>query len=240
MYKNPPPPHTHAAIAPEGESWRRQLIAVVGSSFVGKTHWLRHLFLKIHPQFHYGVVFSSTDKVAGEYDWIPRENRYDTWEDRVNPITGARLKMGFKSVITYLISNQARNIITMGQDKAPHIFIIIDDPMGSVDFHKSDEFKAMAGQLRKYNMTMIILTQYVRYLPPLLRNGCHRLVIFQNTEEDMVKIKEMIIGFNKKSDWLTFVTESTKNFGGILYNRVTRSFTTIRAPPNSVKYTLSF
>lgn len=227
------------SVCPDGENWRRQLVNIVGSGFVGKTHWLRHLFSKIHSQFHYGVVFSSTDKITSEYDWMPLNNRYDTWEDLKNVKTG-KIKVGFRSVIRCILRRQAQNIIAMGEKSAPYVFMIIDDPLGSIDFHHAEEFKAIAGQLRKYNTTMFIITQYIKYLSPMLRNGCHKFIIFQNTEEDLMKVKEMVIGFRKRSEWLDFATSATQDFGGILYNRVNRRFYVFRAPPAVPTFEINF
>lgn len=234
----------HINICNPGEDWTKQLVAVVGSTFTGKTHWLRHLFLSIHKQFHYGVVFSSTDRITGEYDWLPPDNRYDSWEDRRTPPSARRpeggIKPGFKRVLACIMSKQEQCITRLGSSKSPCIFIIIDDPMGAVDFHHCEEFRKVAGQLRKYNITMFILLQYVKYLSPMLRNGCHRIIIFQNTEEDMVKCKELIIGFKRKGDWVDFVTQATKRFGAVMYNRVSREITCVRAPTPQASFKMSF
>lgn len=232
-------PIADVEICPAGQDWRRQLINVVGSTFVGKTHWLRHLFREIHSQFHYGVVFSSTDKITSEYNWMPTQNRYDRWNDTIDTRTGG-VSQGFRGVITCILRRQADNIKKMGQESAPYVFMIIDDPLGAIDFHHSEEFKMVAGQLRKYNTSLFVITQYIKYLSPMLRNGCHKIIIFQNTEEDLMKVKELLIGFRKKQMWLDFIIDATQDFGGVIYDRVTRSFYRFRAPATVPSYKMTF
>lgn len=227
-------------VAPEGYNWNRQLVCVVGSSFTGKTHWLSHLFLKIHSQFHYGVVYSSTDRIAGEYSFMPTENRHDSWEDIRPCADHPKGKSGFRTVLGCILRAQTNNMLKMGRDRCPNVFIIVDDGMGVIDFHHSEEFKTLAGQLRKYNITLFVLTQYVKHLSPALRNGCHRLVIFQNTEEDMMKCKELVIGFRSRVAWLTYVGYATRGFGAVMYDRVSREVTCIRAPPHAARYNMKF
>lgn len=225
-------------MCPAGSNWRKQLVLIIGSSFAGKTHWLRHLFQEIHKQFHYGVVFSSTDQITNEYNWMPRENKYDSWEDKTYTVSG-KTKPGFRTVINNILLRQAQNIKKLGA-LSPHIFVIIDDPLGNIDFHHSKEFQVIAGQLRKYNTSLFIICQYVKYLSPLLRNGCHKLVVFSNTEEDLLKVKELVIGFRQKKHWMDFIIKATQNYGGVIYDRVNRDFYTFRAPAWIAEFMMYF
>lgn len=205
----------------------------MGSTFAGKTHYLRHLFKKIYRNFHYGVVYSSTDKITKEYDWLPDSNRYDQWEDSEG-------KLGFKTVMERMLASQAHSVAVYGEKRCPRVFMIIEDPFGKIDFHHEPVFLTVAGQLRKYFITLFMLVQYVRYISPPLRNSTRKLFIFRNSEEDLRKLKELTTGFMTPKLWLKFAVRAVADYGGIMYDAVKGRFYAFRAPPDLPQYTMHF
>lgn len=221
--------------APEALDWTCQLISVVGASHSGKTHWLKSLIKSIIPFFDYIGTFSFTDKITTEYLYIPSENRFSDWED--NPETG---KKGFRSILKVILATQAEVIESNGPQGAPNILVILDDPMGVVDFHNSAEFKQIAGHVRKYKITIFIIHQYVKSISPALRNGFHKLVVFTNNEDDQKAIKRLVIGFPNISSWTGFITKATDDYGCVIYNRMDRTFHCAKAPKELKDYRIKF
>lgn len=220
--------------APPGMSFRSNLINVLGTSSSGKTHWLKHLFQKIAPQFDYGLLFSTTDRMSNEYLWIPKENRFNNWEDDDNG------RIGFRNVLKKVMEFQSFYLATFGPKCTPHIFVIMDDPMGSVDFHNSIEFKTIAGQLRKFQITLFILHQYVKVISPAMRNGFHKLIVFQNNEDDLRFIKKLFLGFDSLGSWMAFASKATENYGAVIFNKENRMIYCVKAPKESADYRIKF
>lgn len=196
------------------------------------------MFFKIGKTFQYGLVYSSTLGLGDAYSWMPRENKTRFWKD-VHLPNGRKIK-GFETMLRELMMHQEMNIKMLGRKRAPNIFVIVEDPMGKVDFHHSDMWNEVAGQIRHYKITIFVIVQYIKYVSPAMRNGAHRFVFFGNTEDDLVKAKQLVIGFVSKADWLSFIIETTQDYGGVLYDRLTRTFHCFRAPPTEPKFFLQF
>jgi hypothetical protein len=225
-------------ITPDIDYTGGNFIVILGSSYSGKTHWLSHLFLRIGKNFQYGLVFCSTLGLNNSYTWIPAENKTRFWKDFFLP-NGRKVK-GFESMLRDLMVHQQKNIELLGRDRAPNIFVIVEDPMGKVDFHHSDMWNEIAGQIRHFKITLFIIVQYIKYVSPAMRNGAHRFVLFGNTEDDLVKAKQLVIGFVSKMDWLRFIIQETQDYGGVMYDRLTRTFHCFRAPQTEPKFYLQF
>jgi len=231
--------------------WRKRLVLLVGSQETGKTHWLNHLFNDIAEQFDYGVVYCSSPDSAEDYDWIDGSNIWSEWNDFpeettfIDPITSKRkkitlMKPGFYSTMMTILEKQGKTVKENGKENTPNIFMIIDDPMGRINFRTEPIFQVIAGQLRKFNITMLIVAQYLFYFAPWLRNNPHRIAFFQNTEDDLYKAKGMVMGWPTKKEWAEFITTMTRKFGGVLYDRATRTYWCFRAPPEKPKFRLKF
>jgi Poxvirus A32 protein len=223
------------SIAIDGDDYTSQLINVLGRSYSGKTHFIRHLFTKIYNQFDYGVLFNSTDKMTKEYDWIPTKNRYNKWED-----DSETSEVGFRTVLKNIMDIQTSVLANCGFDGTPNIFVIIDDPMGTVDFHKSKEFNTIAGQLRKYKVTMFIIHQYFKYISPALRTNFHRMFIFQSNAADLKNVRELLSGFDSAAGWNAFVSKATEDYGGVMYRSRDRKFVCVKAPATCPKTMIQF
>ncbi len=128
----------------------------------------------------------------------------------------------------------------MGYKRAPNVFMIIEDPMGVIDFHTSKEFLRVAGQLRKYNITMFCLTQYRNYLSPSMRANATRYVMTDNNDDELAKLKEFVKGFPNKKRWIEFINRVTRNYGGLLYDRAPRKYYCFRAPAERASYSITF
>lgn len=225
-------------IAPDIDYAGGGLIVVLGSSWTGKTHWLGHCFKKYGRTFNYGLVYCSTLGMNDSYDWLPKENKTRFWND-VYTSDGKRIK-GFETMLRELMVLQRRNLEQLGREKTPKIFIIVEDPMGTVDFHNSKIWNEIAGQIRHFMITIFVCLQYIKYVSPAMRNAMIRFVIFQNTEDDLIKAKQLVIGWSSKADWLRFIISETQEYGGVLYDRLTRKFHCFKAPREPAKFYLSF
>jgi hypothetical protein len=223
-------------------NWQEKLTTVIGAQHTGKTQWLYHLFDSVWSQFRYGFVFSGSPDSSEDYDWIDPQHVFDSWEDEVERTEheGPRIVKGFRSALQNAMGSQKEMVIRYGKENTPHIFIIIDDPMGKINFHKEPIFQEIAGMLRKFNIAMWIFSQYLNYLAPWLRNNPLRTVFFANSEDDLYKAKGMTVGFRSRREWAEFITVMTADYGGVLYDREKREFWCFRAPAHRPEFRLEY
>jgi hypothetical protein len=239
---SPIPPIEAAEVTPLSIDWRNNMSIVCGAMKTGKTWWLRWLFFTIYPLFNYGIVYSSKlDAWKHEYSWMPRENIINYWEDtRVKTEQGWGIMKGLRTRMQMLFEAQEKLVDKYGEDKAPHVFIIVDDPMGHIDMRYSKEFLDASGQLRKKNCALFVVVQQINACSTGMKNNAGKLVVFQCNEEELKKMHALVIGFQKKRLWQQFVYDATKNFGGVIYDRDTRKFCMVRAPTKEPLYQLDF
>ena len=107
----------------------------------------------------YGIVISMTS-FTGSYDQIPKKYRYEYY---------------YKFIIENLLKFQKQQI---EKNVKTNCFLIINDGIGSVNFNSKimDKFFTI---YRYYNISLLIMTQYIYKIPLTLRECVSFLCIFK-------------------------------------------------------------
>jgi len=139
------------------------LLIINGKQGSGKSQLIRYIIrenMLSNKKFDYGVVFSNTAWEDGSFEYIPKNFVYEEF----NP-----------TVLENLMKLQ-KDCITNGIEK--RAFVIFDDCLDDKDQFTCKPIKKLSTQLRHYNITMIISTQYPHLIPPRIRANAMYSIFF--------------------------------------------------------------
>jgi GTPase SAR1 family protein len=137
----------------------------------GKTYLVKYLLtdLYINKKIKYGVVFCSTNFNTNNFDYIPEKYIYSSYQD---------------DIITNLIDIQINQI--KENKKAEPCFIVFDDMIGMINF-QSKTLTELFTKYRHYNITVLLTTQYIYKIPPLIRECSTFIFLFFVTSRRSLK-----------------------------------------------------
>jgi hypothetical protein len=119
----------------------------------GKSHLITYLirenFLSKN-KFDYGIVFSNTAWESGSWSYLPENFVYKEFNE-----------FALTNLMKLQKENHKKGIKTSA-------FVIFDDCLDNADQFTLASIKKLSTQLRYYNITMIISTQYPHLVPPRL------------------------------------------------------------------------
>ena len=169
------------------------LIMICSPTATGKTYLLKDILHHIHEEYKNNItMFSGTAKLQDVYNFFPRKYIFDEYlEKEMEAIWEHQFKADKK-------------------ERKKHL-IILDDILHDKEFKNSKVFKKIATGGRHLDITIILLTQYLKAVGPIIRNNTRLFIAF---ETDSYKEREKII-----DDFLSF---DTKGEGDIIYKEITK------------------
>jgi hypothetical protein len=199
----------------------------------GKSHLAKYIIYKLDQenQFDWIFIISGTAGIDKTLNFIPK-NRI------LPPPTGmVDLKNGKKiSKIDLLLSkimNAQKEFKEKGSNK--RLLLIFDDIIGSVGF-KSESISKLAATYRHYNISLIIITQHLHYLHPLVRNSSGYAALFRQENQDVLKASYESYGgsFKNLKEWENFISSQTNEHHFIWVDRNSNvkedMYTALKAP----------
>ena len=158
----------------------------------GKSHFIKWLVHKYRKHFDYAVVFCNTSFATDSFKYIDPKFVHSEYDEAV------------------LISVMDLQADLVKQRVKKNALIIFDDCLDDGQF-KSAPFKRLCTQLRHYNITCIISTQYPNVIPPRFRANAFQTAIFQMGTEVALKALFASSGqlFESFKDFKSFVMKST-------------------------------
>jgi hypothetical protein len=174
----------------------------------GKTHLIRWLICEWSRlgRFSYGWVFSPT-AFNGSYNWLPEANRSEVYTDKA-----------------------LQGIIDHQKTYRNPAFLILDDCMGSINFLNA-LWTNFITTFRHYNLTLLIASQYILKIPPVMRQCVTYAIVFkQNQKRSLVALHENF--FVEMDNW-----QEVRRF--IDRNAVGYKFILVRCLDSVKRYTLS-
>jgi hypothetical protein len=140
----------------------------IGRSGTGKTHVMKYLALSMRDKFDVAYGFCPT-RFAGNLDWIPEERCFDKFD---------------KDKVERLLEFQARNYPNIGR-----MLLVFDDVLGesSIKLYGTLMLK-LATTCRHYRITIFISTQYMRKIPPAMRENAKVVFITAARGPDEMKM----------------------------------------------------
>ena len=196
----------------------------------GKSYFVKYLLNELFKKkkLKYGIVFTGF-KHNGDFDFLPQKYVHSKYDE---------------NVLKKFYNIQIKQIQKKG--KAPPAFIIFDDMLGSLNFN-SGFIATLIPKYRQPNFTIIFTTQYVKKLPPLIRECATFFMMFKTTGKDTTDtIQENFMQEKTKKEVVKFIDQNlpsieARNF--ILVEKlalIDDKYTIDRAPakykPFKIKY----
>lgn len=134
----------------------------------GKSHLIRYMMRECRDRFDFGIVFSNTGFVEGNFDYISR------------PFVHLQYSSGVLHNFKKLLEGQ----IEAGKPR--RAFVIFDDCITGPQW-KCPELVSLVTQVRHYGVTIFISTQYPKAITPLVRTNTWLAIMFAFSTEDSLK-----------------------------------------------------
>lgn len=109
------------------------------------------------------------------------------------------LNLSKENIITNFEEEQVKEILdkleeaTKGKKnfgKLPRTLFIFDDILNKTKFLKSDTMSRIATAHRHYNLSYMMLSQYYKKVPPVVRTNCHYIMMFPANLNELDKLAE--------------------------------------------------
>ncbi len=166
-------------------------IIISASQGSGKSHLIKYLVSKHKKDIDYTIVFCNTSFDEG-YDYIPKKYIHPMYdEDALNNLMNIQAKLVKKGI-------------------KKNCWVIFDDCLFDGQF-KSKPFLRLSTQLRHYNITCIISTQYPQIIKPQFRNNCFQVGMFKTSTMNALQALYTSYGmeFETFNDFKKYLNDST-------------------------------
>lgn len=205
------------------------LLIINGRQGSGKSHLIKYIFREnsiSDTPFHYGIVFSNTAGFEGSHKYIPKEYIFDRFE----PLAVRNLM-------------DIQKGLTKKKRKKKCAFILFDDCLDDYKQFSNEYIKKLSTQLRHYNISMLISTQYPHLIPPRVRSNSMYVFILQvgSGRRELSSIYDCYANqFSNYEEFKKFYYENIKDHKFFCYDNETDSFITYRAPEKIPKFKLKY
>jgi hypothetical protein len=192
----------------------------IAKKFAGKSHLLRWVLSSLIKagRFDWGVVISATARTTGEWDLVPRRFIYPTYDPKVIK----RVRMVQRA------------------NKESRAFIVLDDIVGVLKIDKT--IQSLITSARHENITVFVTTQYLKALPPVVRENAETVFLFRQPNRDLILEAWKIWGdCMDKKDWAAVMLNDVVDHRALLIDTRAQSgkaadkYKLIKAP---AKYTI--
>jgi hypothetical protein len=194
------------------------LLIINGTQGSGKSHLIKYLMREnfLGPnKFDYGIVFSNTAWEHGSWDYLPENFVYEEFNE---------------SALTNLMKLQKEN---HKKGIKTNAFVIFDDCLDDAEQFTGASIKKLSTQLRHYNITIIISTQYPHLVPPRLRANSMYSIFFNIGSGRRGKDSLFQAYGGMFKDFTTFneyYNNNIKDHKFIMYNKDEDKYCTYRCP----------
>lgn len=192
-----------------------------GVSLSGKTVAFKGLYWPISHRFRHTLLFSSTNKLNGEYDDILANSRSSICREEYDNELVENIMKHQSRTIEKLKNKYGSfaNIPDKIKDKL-HVSIICDDMLGLIDFHHS-VFNTLFTKSRHLCISIFILQQHINTLSPTMRINAHYTLITKIKDNNIDTLLDLIqmedIG-TSKNDLRRFLAKYCVNYQVILFS----------------------
>lgn len=195
------------------------LLIINGKQGSGKSHCIKYILrenmLSNNKKFDFGIIFSNTAWEDGSWDYLPKNYVYEDYHE---------------DILSNLMKLQKNNL-----SKGIHTsaFVIFDDCLDDADQFTSKSLKKLSTQLRHYNISLIISTQYPHLVPPRFRaNAMYSL--FFNIGSGVRELEALYNAygqrFNNYNEFKQFYYNNIADHKFIMYNKDLDKYITYRCP----------
>ena len=124
----------------------------------------------------------------------------------------SNIKVNFdESTISTIMKKMEATVDKQGFKNTPSVLFVFDDILGNIDFLKSKILTKLATTNRHMNISYIIMSQYYKKLPPVVRTNASFYMIFPSSDIELQKISdELTPPSMTKKQFLEMARHATK------------------------------
>jgi hypothetical protein len=175
---------------------------ICAKTLSGKSELFKYIYLKEKNNFNKTFVFSGTEEV---------NNFYEKFIDPKCIYNKISIKW-FEMLISRLKE------ISMNNKKLPNILIIFDD-FGGDDFLRSNILKDIFTKGRHLNVSVVVILQYLKSVPPIIRTNTSFIVCGQVNHASMQIIGDDFLNGNiPRKDFYEMFKNNTRNYNFFIIN----------------------
>lgn len=184
------------------------VVAIVAPTGAGKTVLLKHLLSMIHKEYDQMMMFSGTAKLQNAYDFFPRSMISDEFDEE------KLSNMWQKQVKDYEESKNSSDLYHLNcrrpKKKLDKCIVILDDIIHDKEYIKSKTMLEVSTGGRHLNILVILLSQYITKIKPVIRANIRLAISFQLTQK---REREKFIE--------EFLSIENDQIGDILFRKIT-------------------
>lgn len=180
-------------------------LGIIGKRNSGKSYVLKHILLYEAHLFSKILVCSSTESVNRFYsDIIPHKHIYDSYTE----------EFGEK-----LINGLTRENSNKPKEEQKKVLLILDDLVGSTNFHSSKTIAKMVSMGRHISLSLCVVSQYLNALSPIIRNNLDFLLIGQQNHSSVVLLRDQFQSGNiTRQEFIDMYYRCTVDFNFLVVN----------------------
>jgi len=180
-------------------------ILLVAKRNSGKSYLLKYLVMCERKKFSKIFVICPTERVNKFYSNIVSDECIfdDYHEDWAESLI---------KKMTEINSNKPNN-------QRKNILLIIDDCIAFMNMHQSPSLKKLFSMGRHLNISLMITTQYLKSISPLIRNNTDYLYVGQmNRQSIEILTTEFLLGNIEKGEFIKMYNKATKDYSFLVIN----------------------
>jgi hypothetical protein len=184
---------------------KNKTVCLIGKRNSGKSNLLKYLVSLSHDNFRTIFLISPTEQINNFYKGLINPNNiYSEYDE---------------DWVQSLIEKMTKENTDKTDDDASHILLILDDCIASVNFNKSKTFKTLFVRGRHLKISIIITSQYINALPPIIRSNCDWIAVSQVNSQGLdLLMNEYRFGNIDKPSFRKMYLKNTSQFGFLLVN----------------------
>lgn len=194
-----------------------------GQSLSGKTVAFKGLYWPIAHRFRHTLLFSSTNKLNGEYDDILAHSKSSICRDEYDEELVISI-MKHQSTTIEKLKNKYGTFAKIPDNvkEKLHVSIICDDMLGMIPFHHSI-FDKLFSKSRHLCISIFILQQHINTLSPAMRINAHYTLVTKikdnniDTMLDLIQMGNGELG-TSKNDLRRFLAKYCVNYQVVLFS----------------------
>ena len=188
------------------------LVIISGQQGSGKSNLLKYIMKLLRSKLKYGIAFSQTAFNEGNLDYIPKKYVYTQYD----PIA---------------LGNLMKIQAAQTKEKRHLAFVVFDDCV--VDSWVNCKlFNQLVTQVRHYNVLIIITTQWISKIPPMVRENGFQVAMFSADTHRALEALFESYGqkFENLNQFKKYLQQNTQDFHFVFYNRKDNSYKKLKAP----------
>ena len=178
----------------------------------GKTYLVKHILTSLYKKkkIKFGIVFCSTGFNSENYEYIPEDYLHAKFDEKL---------------LLNLMNIQEQQVTLHGKGNTETAFIVFDDMLGLINF-KSNIIIELFTKYRHYNIMIIITTQYLFAVPPLLRECTNFFITFRITSSRSVKgvYESFFVDFDTQRECKDYILDNIDGYKFIVVKIFEKEF----------------